>query len=347
MWDETEETRNGIDVESVEQGFGEPRFDGVWAALFITDECVVAFGDARLVAEEIGRGGKDMLCNVYLLGRLAEQFKMRRKIFNRIFTQGWDEIGKSNGEKNMANFNEKINSHEGFFLFDQESKYLIARVGLMRLFERMFERKMYDDLYLPTNTYRLFIQYKTTHRVKNLAGRCFLWDNTDGRHMKDPGKGVELRSMKDASKDDCEGFGNPRFDGIDAAIFISKRYVSMYGDVRIEADDITQDKKHVICTMSLCGSIVSSFRIPAEVFDRYFGLKENFPEQDEKQVEEENDLIKEARRNIESCKNSLITNKYRLEKAVHLIQGALEDFDVKWHKLDDMLYKLTQTEERR
>ena len=51
MWDETEETRNGIDVESGEQGFGEPRFDGVWAALFITDECVVAFGDARLVAE--------------------------------------------------------------------------------------------------------------------------------------------------------------------------------------------------------------------------------------------------------------------------------------------------------
>ena len=92
VWDETEETRNGIDVESGEQGFGEPRFDGVWAALFITDECVVAFGDARLVAEEeIGRCGKDMLCNVYLRGRLAEQFKMRRKIFDRIFARGWVE----------------------------------------------------------------------------------------------------------------------------------------------------------------------------------------------------------------------------------------------------------------
>lgn len=89
MWDETEETSNGIDVESGEQGFGEPRFDGVWAALFVTDECVVAFGDTRLVAEEIGRGGKDMLCNVYLRGRLAEQFKMRRKIFDHIFARGW------------------------------------------------------------------------------------------------------------------------------------------------------------------------------------------------------------------------------------------------------------------
>lgn len=91
VWDETEETRNGIDVESREQGFGEPRFDGVWAVLFITDECVVAFGDARLIAEEIGRGGKEMLCNVYLRGRLAEQFKMRRKIFDRIFEKGWVE----------------------------------------------------------------------------------------------------------------------------------------------------------------------------------------------------------------------------------------------------------------
>lgn len=92
MWDETEETRNGIDVESGEQGFGEPRFDGVWAALFITDECVVAFGDARLIVEEeIGKSGKDILCNVYLSGRLVEQFKMRQKIFDRIFAQGWVE----------------------------------------------------------------------------------------------------------------------------------------------------------------------------------------------------------------------------------------------------------------
>lgn len=92
MWDETEETRNGIDVESGEQGFGEPRFDGVWAALFITDECVVAFGDARLIAENgIGKSEKDILCRVYLRGRLAEQFKMRREIFDRVFAQGWVE----------------------------------------------------------------------------------------------------------------------------------------------------------------------------------------------------------------------------------------------------------------
>ena len=92
MWDETEETRNGIDVESGEQGVGEPRFDGVWAALFITDECIVAFGDARLIAERgIGKSAKDVLCTVYLRGRLAEQFKVRWEIFSRIYEQGWVE----------------------------------------------------------------------------------------------------------------------------------------------------------------------------------------------------------------------------------------------------------------
>ena len=90
MWDETEETRNGIDLESGEQGFGDPRFDGVWAALFITDAGIVAFGDARLIAEEdISRGVKDIPCTVYLRGRLTEQFKMRRDVFYRIFEQGW------------------------------------------------------------------------------------------------------------------------------------------------------------------------------------------------------------------------------------------------------------------
>ena len=92
MWDETEETRNGIDVESGEQGFGEPRFDGVWAALFITDDGIVAFGDARLVAERgVGKSAKDVLCTVYLRGLLTEQFKMRREIFLRFFAQGWVE----------------------------------------------------------------------------------------------------------------------------------------------------------------------------------------------------------------------------------------------------------------
>ena len=237
----------------------------------------------------------------------------------------------------MANFNEKVNRGIGYSLNSQE--FFIYRTGTVKEFARM----IHDDLYLLTNTYRLFIQYKTTHRVKKVAGRCFLWDNSHGDHMADPGNGIELRNMKDASQDNCEGFGNPRFDGMESAILIADRYVFMYGDVQIEAFDITQDKKHVICTASLCGSLVSSFGIPAEVFDRIFGLKENFPEQYEKQVEEENDLIEEAKRNIESCMNLLDTNECQLERAMDAIKEALMDIEDQKCELGDILTKLDDT----
>ena len=250
----------------------------------------------------------------------------------------------------MANFNEKVNRGIGYSLNSQE--FFIYRTGTIKEFARM----IHDDLYLLTNTYRLFIQYKTTHRAKKMAGRCFLWDNSHGDHMADPGNGIELRSINDASQDDCEGFGNPRFDGMESAILIANRYVFAYGDVQIEADGISQDKKHVVCNVSLCGSIVSGFSIPAEVFDRHFGLKENFPMQYEKvfgkaegakSVQEENDLIEEAKRNIESCMNLLDTNECQLGRAMDAIKLALMDIEdqkcelvVMLSKLDDTLRKL-------
>lgn len=244
----------------------------------------------------------------------------------------------------MANFNEKVNRGIGYILNSQE--FFIYRPGTIKEFARMIN----DDLYLLTNTYRLFIQYKTTHRVKKLAGRCFLWDNSHGDNMADPGNGIELRSINDASQDDCEGFCRPRFDGVSAAVFITDQCVFMYGDVQIEADDISKDKEHVICTVSLCGSIVSNFRIPAEVFDRLFGLNENFPEQyekvfgkteDAKPVQEENDLIEEAKRNVESCKDSLSSTKRMIERAFDLIKCALIDIENMEFELNDMADKLT------
>ena len=245
----------------------------------------------------------------------------------------------------MGNFNERVNCVIGYILCAQE--FFIYRTGTIKEFARM----IHDDGYLLTNTYRLFIQYKTTHRAKKMAGRCFLWDNSHGDHMEDPGNGIELRSINDASQDDCEGFGNPRFDGMESAILITDRYVFVYGDVQIEADDISKDKKHVVCTVSLCGSIVSFFRIPAEVFDRIFGLKENFPKHYEKpvQIETKNkceqavDLINEVKRNIESFKNSLDTNECRLERTMVAIKLALIEIEDQKCELDDMLSKLDNT----
>ena len=84
------------------------------------------------------------------------------------------------------------------------------------------------------------------------------------------------------------------------------------------------------------GSIVPCFRIPAEVFEHFFGLNENFPEQyekvfgkteDAKPVQEENDLIEEAKRNVELCKNSLYLTKQMIERAVDLMQGAIIEIE--------------------
>lgn len=235
----------------------------------------------------------------------------------------------------MANFNENVNRVIGYILNSNE--FRIYRSLAIKEFARM----IHDELYLLTNTYRLFIQYKTNHRSKKMAGRCFLWDNSHGDHMADPGNGIELRSLNDASQDDCEGFCRPRFDGVSSAILIADSYVFSYGDVQIEADDISKDKKHVVCTVSLCGSIVSFFRIPEEVFDRCFGLKENFPEQYEKPVQEENDLIEEAKRNVESCKDSLCSTQRMIERAFDLIKCALIDIDDMQFELSDILDKLT------
>lgn len=203
----------------------------------------------------------------------------------------------------MANFNEKVKRGIGYILNSQE--FFIYRSGTIKEFARM----IHDELYLLTNTYRLFIQYKTTHRAKKMAGRCFLWDNSHGDHMADPGNGIELRSINDASQDDCEGFFRPRFDGVSSAILIADQYVFAYGDVQIEADDISKDKKHVVCTVSLCGSIVSFFRIPAETFDSLFGLKENFPEQYEKVFGKAEDA-KPVR--VETLENDKIYDAYEI-----------------------------------
>ena len=89
MWDETEETHNGIDVESGEQGFGEPRFDGMSAAIFITNKSVIAFGDARIVAAQMTRGWTYIYCDVYLDERMVSVFEMPVEVFDRIFAQGW------------------------------------------------------------------------------------------------------------------------------------------------------------------------------------------------------------------------------------------------------------------
>ena len=244
----------------------------------------------------------------------------------------------------MASFNEKINSHKEFVLRDTDSKYFIERIGSMERLKLEFD---YISHFLESS-YSLFIQYKDTYRVQKMADRCFMWSctsNTKG------GCNVRNLCLDRDGNEDLDNFGNPRFEYISGAVLISDKGIYAYGDTWFET--VGLEKNYILCNVYVCGRMVSKFRILSETFDHLFGLKENFPKQynkvfgkteEVKPVPEENDPIEEAKRSVEFCKNSLITNKYRLEQAAYLIQDALKDFDVKWHELDNMLYKLTQNE---
>ena len=168
----------------------------------------------------------------------------------------------------MANFKDKINFGTGFVLCDPDN-YFIYRSDSMR----MFARKIYNDLHSCDDSYRLIIQYKTTHSVKRMAGHCFMWSYESANSGN-----VDVRMLD--RKEDCEDIGDPRLDSIEGAIFIRDGYVYMYGDTWLDA--VTLKKEYVICDAFVCGRLGCTFRIPAEVFDRIFGLKENFPDQYEK-----------------------------------------------------------------
>lgn len=178
----------------------------------------------------------------------------------------------------MANFNEKINSHLEFVLRDRKCDYFIERIGAMERLKLEFD---YISHFLGSN-YRLFIQYKCTHCVQKLAGRCFMWSCTSNARG---GGDVRNLCLDRDGNEDLDNFGNPKFDYIAGAVLITDKYVLTYGDTWFEAVDL--EEKHVVCKAYVCGRFVSEFRIPAETFDSLFGLNENFPEQYEKPVQDE------------------------------------------------------------
>ena len=181
----------------------------------------------------------------------------------------------------MTNFNEKINCGTGHVLSVRD--YFIYRSDSTRTFEQLID----SDLLFRKNSYRLCIQYKDTHPVENVAGRCFMWDYASA--MSDS---VKVRILNCDSNEDFSYFvyfGDPVFESIAGAIFITDKYVVTYGDTWIEAVEIRGE--HVVCKAYVCGRFVSEFRIPAETFDLFFGLKENFPKQFAKPVKVETPQI--------------------------------------------------------
>ena len=201
----------------------------------------------------------------------------------------------------MANFNDQVNNYIGRYFAHRPLE--IRRVDTMKAFERAISGWMNDYFNPASSKYKskeelasmdsvfqdgqfdimdecdihcsLYILYKEEHRVQKLAGRCFSWDNAEEEFIGI--KGEELKLEKGRYLGNGKGFCIPRFDAMQAAVLITDYEVVAYGDSYIEADDMDEDVVH--CNVYVGYGLVADIHIDTKEFDRFFGLKENFPKQ--------------------------------------------------------------------
>ena len=201
----------------------------------------------------------------------------------------------------MANFNDQVNNYIGRYFAHRPLE--IRRVDTMKDFERAISGWMNDYFNPASSEYKskeklasmdsvfqdgqfdemdecdihcsLYILYKEEHRVQKLAGRCFSWDNMEEAFIGI--KGEELQLEKGRYLSNRKGFCIPRFDAMQAAVLITDYEVVAYGDSYIEADDMDEDLVH--CNVYVGYGLVADIHIDTKEFDRFFGLKENFPKQ--------------------------------------------------------------------
>lgn len=201
----------------------------------------------------------------------------------------------------MANFNDQVNNYIGRYFAHRPLE--IRRVDTMKAFERAISGWMNDYFNPASSEYKskeklasmdsvfqdgqfdemdecdihcsLYILYKEEHRVQKLAGRCFSWDNMEEAFIGI--KGEELRLEKGRYLSNRNGFCIPRFDAMQAAVLITDYEVVAYGDSYIEADDMDEDLVHYNVYVGY--GLVADIHIDTKEFDRFFGLKENFPKQ--------------------------------------------------------------------
>ena len=201
----------------------------------------------------------------------------------------------------MANFNDQVNNYIGRYFAHRPLE--IRRVDTMKAFERAISGWMNDYFNPASSEYKskeklasmdsvfqdgqfdemdecdihcsLYILYKEEHRVQKLAGRCFSWDNMEEAFIGI--KGEELQLEKGRYLSNRNGFCIPRFDAMQAAVLITDYEVVAYGDSYIEADDMDEDLVH--CNVYVGYGLVADIHIDTKEFDRFFGLKENFPKQ--------------------------------------------------------------------
>lgn len=170
--------------------------------------------------------------------------------------------------KTMKEFQKAVcNNHMNSYFMCSESKNFNAYCRAEHPKNEM--ETVFDYPYMEDNYQSLHIEYKSTHRNAKIAGRSYFWTNDD-----EDLNGVECGKPYG----DDKGFGIPRFDGIESAVYMDDYEIILYnGSVEAELEDEFTVRLHIFAG----GKEIDETIISTEEFDNYFKLDENFLNYDE------------------------------------------------------------------
>ena len=170
--------------------------------------------------------------------------------------------------KTMKEFQKAVcNNHMNSYFMCSESKNFNKFCRAEHPVNEM--ETVFDYPYMEDNYQSLHIEYKSTHRNAKIAGRSYFWTNDD-----EDLNGVECGKPYG----DDKGFGIPRFDGIESAVYMDDYEIIIYnGTVEAELEDEFTVRLHIFAG----GKEINETMISTEEFDNYFKLDENFLNYDE------------------------------------------------------------------
>lgn len=170
--------------------------------------------------------------------------------------------------KTMKEFQKAVcNNHMNSYFMCSESKNFNKFCRTEHPVSEM--ETVFDYPYMEDNYQSLHIEYKSTHRNAKIAGRSYFWTNDD-----EDLNGVECGKPYG----DDKGFGIPRFDGIESAVYMDDYEIIIYnGTVEADLEDEFTVRLHIFAG----GKEINETMISTEEFDNYFKLDENFLNYDE------------------------------------------------------------------
>ena len=182
--------------------------------------------------------------------------------------------------KTMKEFQKAVcNNHMNSYFMCSESKNFNAFCRKEHPVNEM--ETVFDYPYMEDNYQSLHIEYKSTHRNAKIAGRSYFWTNDD-----EDLNGVECGKPYG----DDKGFGIPRFDGIESAVYMDDYEIILYnGSVEADLEDEFTVRLHIFAG----GEEINETMISTEEFDNYFKLDENFLNYDEIFCESEDETTEE------------------------------------------------------